>query len=73
MIPQPRKQTQLEQRKERERLYDYYGIPYGIFDGPSIPEQVERDWSKAIAMIAKNEKIPMDLKQRLLKYKKKNS
>lgn len=72
MMAQPRKQTleEIERHKEKERLYDYYGIPYGIFDEKVISKQIERDWSKAIALIAKKEKIPEELEERLLQYKK---
>ena len=72
MMAQPRKQTleEIERHKEKERLYDYYGIPYGIFDEKVISKQIERDWSKAIALIAKKKKIPEELEKRLLQYKK---
>ena len=42
MIAKVRKpsQEELNKRKERERIYDYYGIPYGVFDGNSTPKEV---------------------------------
>ena len=71
MIAKVRKpsQEELNKRKERERVYDYYGIPYGVFDENSTPKEVERDWSRAISLLAKGEKIPKELEERLLKYK----
>ncbi len=73
MIAKVRKpsQEELNKRKEREIIYDYYGIPYGVFDGNSTPKEVERDWSRAISLLAKGEKIPKELEERLLKYKQK--
>lgn len=75
MMMQPRRQTD-EEIIARNRLfeaYEYYGIPYGVFDSTRTPENVEKDWSRAVALLAKKEKIPKELENRLLKYKEQRS
>lgn len=76
MMMQSRPQTKEEitARNELFKVYEYYGIPYGIFDSIKIPEDnIERDWSKAVALLAKKEKIPKELENRLLMYKEQRS
>jgi hypothetical protein len=65
-----------EQIKEQElkfEQYDYYGIPYGIFDDSNDGEgnltKKDIDREKARLLIMKREIIPDDLKVRLLQYK----
>lgn len=72
MMAQVRKPTEQEIKLsiEREKLYDYYGIPYAIFCELNIPKNVDKDWSEAIVLISQGKPIPKDLEDRLLKYKK---
>lgn len=65
---------QIKKQTEKFRLYDYYGIPYGIFDESQITEnnKIESDREKARLMIMKGEDIPKELAEQLLKYKKEN-
>ena len=66
-------QEEYDERQRREELFDYYGIPYGVFDGcDELPDNIETDWSKAIALISKGQKNPRDLEIRLLNYKEHN-
>ena len=61
--------------ENREKLYEYYGIPYGIFDNSSenIKDiKIEQDRTTAQILIMRGEKIPQDLEERLLMYKKRN-
>lgn len=61
-----------EQIKDMDRkfeLYDYYGIPYGIFDDARLDINVEKDRTAAKLMIMQGITIPEDLKKRLLEYK----
>lgn len=69
----PQTQEEYDERQRREELFDYYGIPYGVFDGgDKLPDNIETDWSKAIALISKGQEIPKDLEIRLLDYKERN-
>lgn len=64
--------------KEKERylkkreLYDYYGIPYLVFDESSeeVSKQIKIDRFNGMALLAQGKPIPEDLAKRLLKYKK---
>lgn len=61
-----------EQIKDMDRkfeLYDYYGIPYGIFDDARLDINVEKDRTAAKLMIMQGITIPEDLEKRLLEYK----
>ena len=71
MIAQITLQTSetIAERQKLFALYDYYGIPYGVFDDNSLFSNREKDWSKAIALIAEGKSIPKDLEKRLLEYK----
>ena len=62
---------QIKKQNEKFRLYDYYGIPYGIFDESETIEnnKIESDREKARLMIMKGEDIPKELAEQLLKYK----
>ncbi len=62
--------------ENREKLYEYYGIPYGIFDNSDKNKKdikIEKDRTTAQILIMKGEKIPQDLEERLLMYKKKDN
>lgn len=67
----PQTKEQIEETERREKLYDYYGIPYGIFDGTEheINNEIEKDRTEAQILIMKGEEIPKTLEERLLKYK----
>lgn len=67
--PMPQTADDIRKRTELFKIYDYYGIPYGIFDEINVPLQVEKDWAEAVALIAQGEKIPLALEKRLLRYK----
>jgi hypothetical protein len=61
-----------EELLEQQRIatqFQYYGLPYMVFDGPAIPIEVEKDWSKASLLIIQGKPIPKALAKRLLKYK----
>lgn len=58
---------------EMERLakiFDYYGIPFMVFDGPEVAVEVERDRIEASLLIRGNKPVPKELEERLLSYKK---
>lgn len=78
-IPTP---EEVEKQAKKFEVYDYYGIPYGQFDGDEynegdiIPEEVYKkitDREEARLLIMKQEKIPEDLAERLLKYKEQDA
>ena len=54
--------------EDKFKKYDYYGIPYGIFDEDKI-SVMEKDRSEAILLIAQGLPLPKDLEERLLSYK----
>jgi hypothetical protein len=61
----------LEKEKHRNELYDYYGIPYGIFCGGITPADIRKqDREKAERYIRKKKPIPSELQERLLLHKK---
>lgn len=64
---------QIEQQNRKFRTFEYYGIPYGIFDGSDKGEghktQRDKDIELARILIIKGESLPKDLEQRLLQYK----
>lgn len=70
MIAKVRKPTQekINERNRREKLYEYYGIPYNVFDSEEDKEIVIY-WAKAATMIIKGKEIPKDLESILLRYK----
>lgn len=67
------KQSETERlfQEKKFQLYDYYGIPYGIFDesGDDIMGSVEEDRAKAKLLIMQGLEIPHELECRLLQYK----
>lgn len=68
----PQTDEQIAETDRREKLYDYYGIPYGVFDGEkkNIEEsEIEKDRTEAQILIMQGKEIPHDLEKRLLKYK----
>lgn len=57
----------IEKQIKRHKLYEYYGIPIGVFDdGNNI---YDADDIKAMDLISKGKKLPKDLEQRLLEKK----
>lgn len=73
MIAKPVKMSEQEIKEYKRilEIYDYYGIPHGIFDEKEIPKYIERDWSKAIDLLSSGKELPKDLAERLLSYKNK--
>lgn len=74
IIPTQR-QVQFQQYKFQQ--YDYYGIPYGMFDASNEGEghqttQRDKDIEEARLFINSQQPLPSDLKERLLKHKKQN-
>lgn len=69
---QEKTQEQLAKQESKFKLYDCYGIPYGILDGDSehIDMQKELDIEDARLFIMQGKKLPKDLEIRLLGYKK---
>ncbi len=59
---------QISEMEAKFKKYEYYGIPYGVFDEDEST-QVEKDRSEAILLIAQGLPIPKDLEDRLLSYK----
>lgn len=60
---------QIEDMEKKFALYEYYGIPYAMFDEIKTDDIIEKDRMKAILMIMQGIAIPKDLEERLLKYK----
>ena len=70
----PQTEEQIAETERREKLYDYYGIPYGIFDGDENVDsiEIEKDRTEAQILIMQGKEIPKDLEERLLRYKEEN-
>ena len=64
----------IQAQQKKFEAYDYYGIPYGIFDGKeeSMPmqSQREKDIEDARMLILEGKQLPQELEIRLLHYKK---
>lgn len=69
-------EEQIEQQQIKFKRYNYYGVPYGEFDGNDYGEgrlsQKDKDIEQARILIMAGKEIPKDLENRLLEYKKKN-
>lgn len=61
--------AELEEREKRFRLYEKYGIPYGVFDGEEEDCFIEADRQMAVYYIVSGQEIPKDLEERLLNSK----
>ena len=69
---QPQSEEEIKMTEEKEKLYEYYGIPYGVIDGSEKEEkdiEIEKDRTTAQILIMQGKEIPEDLKNRLLQYK----
>lgn len=66
---QPQTDEQIKDMDRKFELYDYYGIPYGIFDDIRQDINVEKDRTTAKLLIMQGIAIPEDLEKRLLEYK----
>lgn len=69
---QPQSEEEIRMTEEKEKLYEYYGIPYGVIDGIDNPNkeiEIEKDRTTAQILIMQGKEIPKELEQRLLKYK----
>lgn len=72
---QPQTEEEIKMTEEKEKLYEYYGIPYGVIDGSEKDDkdlEVEKDRTMAQILIMQGKEIPADLEQRLLQYKEEN-
>ena len=72
LVYQPQSEEEIKMTEEKEKLYEYYGIPYGVIDGaenPSKKIEIEKDRTTAQILIMQGKEIPKELEQRLLKYK----
>lgn len=72
---QPQSEEEIKMTEEKEKLYEYYGIPYGVIDGSEKDNkdiEVEKDRTTAQILIMQGKEIPADLEQRLLQYKEEN-
>ena len=71
----PTQEYILAQKKKFE-AYDYYGIPYGIFDNNDesmlVQSQREKDIEDARLLILEGKQLPEELGNRILNYKKQN-
>lgn len=69
---QPQSEEEIRMTEEKEKLYEYYGIPYGVIDGTDNPNkeiEIEKDRTTAQILIMQGKEIPKELEQRLLQYK----
>lgn len=68
-----RTQEQIDEQERKFKLYDYYGIPYGILDGghdcSCMDMQKEIDREDARLLIMQGKEIPRDLEDKLMRYK----
>lgn len=65
-------QEEKEKYLKKRELYDYYGIPYLVFDESSdnVSKQIKIDRLTGMSLLAQGKPIPEDLGKRLLEYKK---
>ena len=69
---QPQSEEEIKMTETKEKLYEYYGIPYGVIDGAEKEDkdiEIERDRTEAQILIMQGKPIPADLEKRLLQYK----
>lgn len=69
---QPQSEEEIKMTEEKEKLYEYYGIPYGVIDGSEKDNkdiEIEKDRTTAQILIMQGKEIPADLEKRLLHYK----
>lgn len=71
---QPQSEEEIKMTEEKEKLYEYYGIPYGVIDGSEEDNdiEIEKDRTTAQILIMQGKPIPADLEKRLLEYKERN-
>lgn len=67
--PSPYTEAEKAAYEKKLALYDYYGIPYLVFDGEEVAEHIRKDRRDAVRIIETGGEIPEDLGRRLLKYK----
>lgn len=62
----------IRSQQDKFKKYDYYGIPYGCFDGNDEGNfsQYEQDCEEARLLILQGKELPEELAKRLLEYKK---
>ena len=71
---QPQSEEEIKMTEEKEKLYEYYGIPYGVIDGTKEDEnniEKEKDRTTAQILIMQGKTIPSDLEERLTKLEAK--
>ena len=69
---QPQSEEEIKMTEAKEKLYEYYGIPYGVIDGSEKEDydiEIEKDRTAAQILIMQGKPIPADLEKRLLEYK----
>lgn len=67
--PRPFTKEEKDRYEKKLAMYDYYGIPYLVFDGEEAAEHIRKDRRAAVRIIETGGEIPDDLGKRLLKYK----
>jgi len=67
--PRPFTKEEKDRYEKKLALYDYYGIPYLVFDGVEAAEYIRKDRWDAVRIIETGGVMPEDLGRRLLKYK----
>lgn len=68
--PRPFTKEEKDRYEKKLALYDYYGIPYLVFDGEEAAEHIRKDRWDAVRIIETGGEIPEDLGKRLLEYKR---
>ena len=68
---QPQSEEEIKMTEEKEKLYEYYGIPYGVIDSSKEENdiEIEKDRTTAQILIMQGKTITADLEKRLLEYK----
>lgn len=67
--PRPFTKEEKDRYEKKLALYDYYGIPYLVFDGEEAEEHIRKDRMTDVRIIETGGEVPEDLGKRLLEYK----
>lgn len=67
--PRPYTEAEKAAYEKKLALYDYYGIPYLVFDEVEAEEHIRKDRRAAVRIIEAGGEVPDDLGKRLLEYK----
>lgn len=68
--PRPYTEAEKAAYEKKLALYDYYGIPYLVFDGEEAEEHIRKDRRDAVRIIETGGEVQEDLGRRLLGYKR---